>query len=102
MSVTPNSQSAESVPELRQSPRPQKTWHKTLLHVCLALFTLEVGLFLVVFPWTLNWNINYFQEVIPGLKDLWYEPSFRGALTGLGLVNLYIACLQIVRSFRKA
>lgn len=111
MSVTPestpglgpaNSPASGSPSGPVQTPRTPRTWQKNLLRICFALFTFEIGLFLVIFPWTDNWNINYFQEVIPWFQDLWYEPAFRGALTGLGFVNLYIACLQVVRSFRKS
>jgi hypothetical protein len=67
----------------------------------LALFVFEIGAFLAIFPWTDSWNLNYFPLVTPTLGDLWQNPSFRGALTGLGFVNIYIACLQVAYSFRK-
>jgi hypothetical protein len=82
-------------------PETQKVWPKRLLQVSLALFTFEVGLFLVVFPWTNYWNFNYFQVVIPGLQDAWDQPTFRAALTALGLLNIYLACLQAVNAFRR-
>ena len=84
-----------------ESPRPKIGWQRRLLRVSLALFIFEIGTFLVVFPWTENWNLNYFQTVTPSLQGLWYSPSFRGALTGLGFVNIYIACLQVAHSFRR-
>lgn len=92
----PNSETASST-----SGTPKLGWQRRLLRISLALFIFEVGAFLVVFPWTENWNINYFQTLTPRLQDLWYQPSFRGALTGLGFVNIYIACLQVAHSFRR-
>ena len=83
------------------SDRPRVGWQRRLLRISIALFTFEVGIFLVIFPWTQSWDINYFQSVNPTLQSLWHNDSFRGAITGLGLVNLYIACLQTVHSFRK-
>ena len=56
MSVTPEGAPeplAEEVPVHRRRPN-------RLLGVCFAIFTFEVGIFLVVFPWTDNWNLNYF------------------------------------------
>jgi len=76
-------------------------WPRRLLQVSLALFTFEIGLFLVIFPWTEYWSFNYFQVVVPGLQDVWDQPAFRGVLTGLGLVNIYLACLQVVNAFRR-
>lgn len=87
--------------EAAEAAEPVRLWPRRLLLICLALFTFEIGLFLVVFPWTDNWHINYFQELSPRIQDLWEEPSFRGALTGLGFVNLYIACLQVISAFRR-
>lgn len=82
--------------------RLKSAWQGRVVPACLALVTFEIGLFLVVFPWSDHWEFNYFQQVIPWLQDLWEEPSFRGALTGLGLINIYIACLQVVRLIRRS
>ncbi|HLH42494.1 MAG TPA: hypothetical protein VKV74_05885 [Bryobacteraceae bacterium] len=64
------------------------------MSVVFVLFSLGVGLFLVVFPWCDWWNLNYLQDLIPILRNVWDEPSFRGAFSGLGLVNVYIACVR--------
>src|SRR5579863_9772683 len=89
--VAPNSGPPnESTPA---ASRPKLGWQRRLLRISLALFTFEVGIFLVLFPWTESWDLNYFQGLTPGLQSLWQNPSFRGALTGLGFVNIYIACL---------
>ncbi len=95
----PNSESANAV-SAQKSPGPKIGWQKRMLRISLALFIFEIGAFLVIFPWTQDWDLNYFQIVTPGLQDLWQQPSFRGALTGLGFVNIYIACLQVIHSFR--
>jgi len=96
----PNAESATAPPSPTQRG-PRLGWQRRLLRVSLALFVFEIGAFLVIFPWTDSWNINYFQTLTPSIQGLWYQPSFRGALTGLGFVNIYIACLQVVHSFRR-
>ena len=73
-----------------------------LLGICFAIFTFEVGLFLVVFPWTDTWNLNYFQGILPVLRDVWDLPYFRGAVTGLGCLNVYLAGLEVIRLVRRA
>lgn len=98
-------------PEPRNFTDPQKGtspsipegigWQRRLLRIALALFTFEVGIFLVIFPWTQSWDLNYFQSLNGTLQALWQNDSFRGAITGLGFVNLYIACLQTAHAFRK-
>jgi|SRR5271163_2608586 len=82
--------------------RRTRTWQSRLLGICSAIFTFEIGLFLVVFPWMDDvWNINYLQKLLPVLRTIWADPYFRGALTGLGLVNIYISCLEMIRLFRR-
>jgi hypothetical protein len=72
-----------------------------LVPLCFALFSFEIGLFLVVFPWMDSWSLNYFAGIAPGLEDLWEEPAFRGAVTGLGFVNIYVAMVQLFGLFRR-
>ncbi len=92
---------SENQASLHGNDAPKAGWQRRLLRISMALFTLEVGIFLVLFPWTESWNLNWFQSLTP-LREVWQNPSFRGALTGLGFVNIYIACLQVVRFFRKS
>lgn len=82
---------------------PTRTWQSRLLRLCSAIFTFEIGLFLVIFPWMDDtWNLNYLRNLLPVLRSVWDDPYFRGALTGLGLVNIYISCLEMIRLFRRA
>lgn len=104
MSLIPDN--APTSPEQISHPlapaRRTQTWQSRLLGICLAIFTFEIGLFLVIFPWMDDaWSINYVQKLIPVLKNVWDDPYFRGALTGLGLVNIYISCLEMIRLFRR-
>lgn len=76
-------------------------WHLAILRLCLILFTTEIGIVLVAFPWMSNWESNYFRDFLPKGDSYWNAPSFKGAVTGLGLVNLYVALLQVAGMFRK-
>jgi hypothetical protein len=101
MSLTPGSSFPESSVPVETAPAPPKRWPGRLLTVCFAIFAFEVGLFLVVFPWQDSWTLNYFQGISPNVENLWDEPSFKGLVTGLGFVNIYIALLQVIRLFRR-
>jgi hypothetical protein len=93
MSLTPD-------PALDQAPA--RHWRPNrLVRVCFAIFTFEIGLFLVVFPWVDSWDFNYFRDLFPPLENIWDSPYFQGALAGLGLVNIYVACLEVVKLLRK-
>jgi hypothetical protein len=83
--------------------RARRGWPARLLNICFAIFALEIGIFLVVFPWMDDvWKINYFQSAFPALHNIWEDPYFRGALTGLGLLNCYVACWELVRALRRS
>ncbi len=101
MSLTPepapNSPTPASPSETRRSNRTPR-----LLRLVFAIFTFEIGLFLAVFPWVDIWSLNYFAEWIPALESIWLDPYFRGAITGLGLVNIYVACAEVLRIFRRS
>ena len=74
---------------------------RRLLYVA---FFLEVGLLLVVLPWSGFWERNYFAMTWPVLRELLTNNFVRGAVTGLGLVNLYagFADLAVVFASRPA
>src|SRR5579859_5243789 len=99
MSLTPQSPLTLEVPQSAGPPplpeRRPRSWQSKLLTVCFAIFTFEVGLFLIIFPWMDSWNLNYFSDMLPAFPDFWDQPALRGAFSGLGLVNLYIAVRQV-------
>lgn len=88
------------VPPNPPDPGHQRHWHSKLLSVCFAIFCFELGVFLLVFPWMDSWSLNYLSTVSPKLESVWLDPFFRGALSGLGLVNIYIAFLEVFRLLR--
>jgi hypothetical protein len=51
-------------------------------------FFLEVGLLLMVLPWSAFWERNYFASVWPTIAPLIQNNFVRGAVTGVGIVNL--------------
>lgn len=70
--------------------------------ILLILFCGEVGLFLIVYPWTDRWDTNLFGTLIPSWYWLWNNAYVRGGISGLGLVNLYISMGEIFRLWRLA
>ncbi|HEY8535010.1 MAG TPA: hypothetical protein VIL25_01120 [Vicinamibacterales bacterium] len=49
---------------------------------------LEVGLLLVILPWTTFWDNNYLFDLVPRLRDGLHSSYVRGAVSGLGLLNI--------------
>lgn len=59
-----------------------------LLHVLLLLLWLELGLVLVLVPWSQVWEANYFLYQHPPLGLFLGNPFLRGAISGLGFMNV--------------
>ncbi len=58
---------------------------RRLLYVA---FFIEVGLLLIVLPWSSFWERNYFALAWPVLVPILTNNFMRGAVSGLGVVNL--------------
>jgi hypothetical protein len=101
MSLTPDLGPDRVPTETQPEPQPSRRSNR-FLRVSFAIFAFEIGLFLLVFPWVDYWHLNYFPDLSPVLEDVWEDPFFRGAISGLGLVNIYVAGLEIVRMLRGA
>jgi hypothetical protein len=70
---------------------------RILLALLIVIVCLELGLFLLVFPWTDYWTSNYFATFVPKYFWVWESPYFKGAISGLGVVNLFICFSEIFR-----
>jgi hypothetical protein len=57
----------------------------------LIVFYVEVGLVLAIGPWSTFWERNYFSDLVPLLHAITTNDFVRGAISGLGLLNLAVA-----------
>lgn len=57
---------------------------------------MEVGLLLIVLPWSGFWERNYFALAWPAFGALITNNFARGAISGLGLVNLFAGFAELV------
>lgn len=96
----------EPMADVPPSPPPPEDhgsrWFHKVWAVLLVTFCLEIGLFLLVFPWTEAWDNNYFANSIARIRQVWDNMYLRGAVSGLGLVNLYICAAEALRLRRFA
>ncbi len=83
------------------SPKGLLKWHQRILGFCFAVFALEVGLFLLFFPWLPSWDLNWVPLQTAELRKLWLNTYFRGALSGIGLLNIYVSIVELSRLFRS-
>jgi hypothetical protein len=66
-----------------------------LSRLILLAYFVEVGLVLLVVPWSPFWDRNYFVQMWPALETLTRSNMIRGAVSGLGVVNLWAATSEL-------
>jgi hypothetical protein len=64
---------------------------KSLLRVLLSLDVFLLGVVLILIPWLGYWEHNFFLDKFPGLIPYVLHPSVRGAVTGLGALDILLA-----------
>ena len=69
-----------------------------ILRWILLLIWIELGFVLILVPWSEIWEVNYFLFQYPALGFLLKNPFFRGAVSGLGVMNVLLAVLGFRRN----
>jgi hypothetical protein len=64
-------------------------------------YLFEVGLFLLLVPWSPLWVANYFVAAFPWLRPICLSPFTRGAVSGLGLLHLLAGLIDSVTFIRE-
>jgi hypothetical protein len=67
-----------------------------MMRLVYTVFFLEAGFVLIVIPWLAFWDRNYFVEVVPALQAVVTNNYFRGAVSGLGVINLAVGVRELV------
>lgn len=83
-------------PPARQAPR----WLQYIELSVRVIVRLYLGLVLVVLPWTHFWDNNHLLSFVPYLPALALSGVVRGIVSGLGLLNIWIAVFDAIH-FRE-
>jgi hypothetical protein len=67
-----------------------------LRRLVFVAFFFEVGLLLLVLPWSGFWEDNYFAGAWPWLHPIVTNNFVRGGISGLGLVNLVAGLADLI------
>lgn len=93
-------QSAAGFPPAEpESALPRRPWHRKLLGLVFVVFCFEIGIVLLVLPWLNSWDTNL-ASTWSWLAGFWGNAFFRGAVSGLGMVNIYISFLELLGLLR--
>lgn len=60
-------------------------------HVLVVLLWIELGILLILVPWSEYWEINSFLYEYPRIRIVAGNAFLRGAISGLGVVNVLLA-----------
>jgi len=66
--------------------------------VLLILLSLEIGVFLVAVPWSSIWDRNLVVGYSSLLRPVLLSYYARGAVSGLGIINLWVG-VSLARDF---
>jgi hypothetical protein len=64
---------------------------KSFLHALQSFDVFLMGVLLILIPWLGYWDHNFFLDKYPGLIPFLLHPSVRGAVTGLGALDILAA-----------
>ena len=83
-------------------PRPTGTqlWIYRIWLAVFVLFCLELGIVLMVGPWTPAWTNNSLSVSFPAVHNFLMNGFVRGAISGLGLVDFWIRISRAI-SYRE-
>ena len=59
-------------------------------------FFFEFGFALVVVPWSIFWDRNYFATAVPPVHAFITNDFVRGAVSGLGVLNIVAGLRELV------
>lgn len=62
-----------------------------VLRALLVVVCFEMGALLLYLPWSDFWEKNFFLVHFPALIRLLLHPAFRGAVSGLGILDILMA-----------
>jgi formate hydrogenlyase subunit 3/multisubunit Na+/H+ antiporter MnhD subunit len=81
------------------SPRSRREGSLLIRRLIYVAFFLEVGLLLILLPWSGFWEHNYFAARWAPLQSILTNNYVRGAVTGLGVVNLFAGFADLLLVF---
>jgi len=62
----------------------------------------EIGVLLLLIPWTGIWTKNYFVNHPPWMATMVKNYFFRGAVSGIGLADMWLAAYELWHLWRRA
>ncbi len=99
---SPHRDPAGIAPVPRERPqRPIPRWLAILELSLFVLLRLYVGALVVLLPWRSLWTTNSWILHFPALASFIAQGWVRGIVSGLGLLNIWVAFVALFRGGRR-
>ena len=79
-----------------ERPSRSQLWMNRIWLVVFVLFCLEIGIVLIVGPWTRAWTENSLTISYPALHEFLMNGFVRGAVTGIGIIDFWIGIARAI------
>lgn len=81
------------------SPRSNDEGNHLIRRLVYVALYVEIGLLLIVLPWSTFWERNYFVYLWPALRPVITNHFVRGGITGLGFINVVAGFAELIPVF---
>ena len=62
-----------------------------IIRALTVVLLFEMGALLLYLPWSTFWEQNYFLSHFPWLMPVVLNPSLRGMVSGIGVLDIFVA-----------
>jgi hypothetical protein len=62
-----------------------------ILRALTVVLLFEMGALLLYLPWSTFWEQNYFLSHLPWMRGIVLNPSLRGIVSGIGVLDIFVA-----------
>ena len=87
-------------PPTESETRPRVQIHAKIINILFILYSLEVGIALLVLPWLNIWDNNLVLYLCPRIAPVVTNPFFKGAVLGLGIDSILVGIYEAAH-FKK-
>ena len=71
-------------------------WLQRMFLIVYVLFCIELGIVLVALPWSPWWSNNDLVARLPSVRHFLQLGFVRGAVSGIGFLDLWLAISEVV------
>lgn len=85
-----------SAPQPVEAQAEMPVWLQRMFVIVYVLFCIELGIVVVVLPWSPWWFNNNLLAHWPQMRHFWQLGFVRGAISGIGFLDLWLGISEAV------